>query len=110
MCFPAEVDTHRIINLPCALLCPEKPKELGKLCEKCKDVFFLYQCDTDHMKLLPMDINTGEHLPIARTLHTLPLRYAQWIQDELEMLEIARIILQCVSPWCSPIITACMKA
>ena len=51
-----------------------------------------------------MDIDTGNSPPIAQAPYKVPLRYEEWLRDELDRLEKAGIIEQCMSPWASPVV------
>ena len=50
-----------------------------------------------------MEIDTGDSPPITMKPYTLPLKHAEWVQKELEILEKAGVIVS-VSPWASPIV------
>ena len=41
---------------------------------------------------LTMVIDMGDHSPIAQKPYTFPLKLAQWVSEELEMLKKAGII------------------
>ena len=41
---------------------------------------------------------------ITQKSYTLPLKHAEWVQKELEILEKAGVIVRSVSPWASPIV------
>ena len=51
-----------------------------------------------------MDIDTGENPPVCQRPYTLPLKYAEWVKKELNILEAVGIIVRSVSPWASPIV------
>ena len=51
-----------------------------------------------------MDIQTGGSLPILQKPYNLSLKHTTWVQQVLETLEKAGIIVQSVSPWASPIV------
>ena len=51
-----------------------------------------------------MEIDTGDSPPITQKPYTLPLKHAEWVQKELEILEKAGVIVRSVSPWASPIV------
>ena len=51
-----------------------------------------------------MEIDTGDSPPIIQKPYTLPLKHATWVQKELEILEIAGVIVRSVSPGDSPIV------
>ena len=44
-----------------------------------------------------MDIDTGDHPPMAQKEYTLPLKHSKWGCEEWDMLEKAGIILRSVS-------------
>ena len=56
-----------------------------------------------------MEIDTGDSLPITGKPYTLPLKYATWVQKELEILEKAGVIVRSVLPWASPIVMVLKK-
>ena len=51
-----------------------------------------------------MDIDTGYNPPVCQRPYTLPLKHAEWVKKELNILEAAGIIVRSVSPWASPIV------
>ena len=54
--------------------------------------------------LVEMEIETGNHPPIASKPYTLPLKHYEWVQKEIETLERAGIIERSISPWASPVV------
>ena len=56
------------------------------------------------MSLIKMDIDTGENPPVCQRPYTLPLKCAEWVKKELNILEAAGILVRSVSPWASPIV------
>ena len=50
------------------------------------------------------EIDTGDSPPICQRPYNLPLKHADWVRKELEMLEKAGIISRSISPWASPIV------
>ena len=48
---------------------------LDKLCEEYKDIFPIHQGDIGHTKMLPMDVDMGDHPLIAQKLYTLLLKH-----------------------------------
>ena len=53
---------------------------------------------------IKMDIDTGENPPVCQRSYTLPLKHAEWVKKELNILEAAGITVRSVSPWASPIV------
>ena len=51
-----------------------------------------------------MDIDTRENPSVCQRPNTLPLKHAEWVKKELNILEAAGIIVRSVSPWASPIV------
>ena len=51
-----------------------------------------------------MEIDTGDSPPICQRPYNLPLKHADWVRKELEMVEKAAIISRSISPWASPIV------
>ena len=60
--------------------------------------------DIGKTPLVEMEIDTGDSPPITQKPYTLPLKHAEWVQKELEILEKAGVIVRSVSPWASPIV------
>ena len=88
---PAEVPVHRKVLLEDKDISPKTQKASDKLCEK-------YIGKT---MLVEMEIETGNHPPIASKPYTLPLKHFEWVQKEIETLERAGIIERSISPWAS---------
>ena len=60
--------------------------------------------------LVEMEIDTGNHPPIASKPYTLPLKHYDWVQREIETLERAGIIERSISPWASPVVIVPKKS
>ena len=60
--------------------------------------------------LVEMEIETGNHPPIASKPYTLLLKHYKWVQKEIETLERAGIIERSISPWASPIVIVPKKS
>ena len=60
--------------------------------------------------LVEMEIETGNHSPIASKPYTLPLKHYEWVQKEIETLERAGIIERSISPWASPVVIVPKKS
>ena len=101
---PADVAGPHKANLQDVKVTEEETKALRKLCEKYSDVFSENSGDIGRMSLIKMDIDTGENPPVCQRPYTLPLKHAEWVKKELNILEAAGIIVRSVSPWASPIV------
>ena len=60
--------------------------------------------------LVEMEIDTGNHPPIASKPYTLPLKHYDLVQKEIETLERAGIIERSISPWASPVVIVPKKS
>ena len=60
--------------------------------------------------LVVVEIDTGNYPPIASKPYTLPLKYYEWVQKEIETLEEAGIIERSISPWASPVVIVPKKS
>ena len=60
--------------------------------------------------LIEMEIDTGNHPPVASKPYTLPLKHYEWVQREIETLERAGIIERSISPWASPVVIVPKKS
>ena len=101
---PADIEIHRKINLQDADVSDEHQKAFQDLCHEFKDIFSVDSGDIGKTPLVEMEIDTGDSPPITQKPYTLPLKHAEWVQKELEILEKAGVIVRSVSPWASPIV------
>ena len=60
--------------------------------------------DIGKTPFIEMEIDTGDSPSITQKPYTLPLKHAEWVQKELEILEKAGVIVRSVSPCTSPIV------
>ena len=82
----------------------EELKSFKELCDKYLDVFSENAGDIGKTPLIKMDIATGDSPLVCQRPYTLPLKHAEWVKCELNILEAAGIIVHSVSPWASPIV------
>ena len=101
---PADVAGPRKANLQDLEVMAEETKAFNKLCEKYADVFSDNSSDIGRTSLIKMDIDTGANPPVCQRPYTLPLKHAEWVKKELNILEAAGIIIRSVSPWATPIV------
>ena len=101
---PTDIEIHRKVNLQDADVSNELQKAFQDLCHEFKDIFSVDSGDIGKTPLVEMEIYTGDSPPITQKPYTLPLKHAEWVQKELEILEKASVIVRSVSPWASPIV------
>ena len=94
---PADIDPQEPIKLKDAEVAPQHQEAFGNLCAEFQDVFSKDSADLGKTPLLKMDIPTGDSPPITQRPYTLALRHVQWVQEEIEILEKAGIIVKSVS-------------
>ena len=107
---PAEAPVHRKVLLEDKDISPKTQKAFEKLCEKYDDIISKNSRDIGKTMLLEMEIDTGNHPPIASKPYTLPLKHYDWVQKEIETLERAGIIERSISPWASPVVIVPKKS
>ena len=107
---PAEAPVHRKVLLEDRDISPKTQKAFDKLYEKYDDIISKNSGDIGKTMLVEMEIDTGNHPPIASKLYTLPLKHYDWVQREKETLERAGIIERSISPWASPVVIVPKKS
>ena len=106
---PAEVNTHRKMQLQDAEVAKKYKEQFRQLCKEFEDVFSKDSTDIGKTPLITMDIDTGDSPPICQKPYNLPLKHREWVQKELETLEKAGVIVRSISPWASPIVVVPKK-
>ena len=101
---PADIDVHHKVELQDADVSEEHQNAFKELCNEFNDIFLVDSSDIGKTPLVEMEIDTGDSPPITQKPYTLPLKHAEWVQKELEILEKAGVIVRSVSPWASPIV------
>ena len=104
ICSPADVPGPRKVQLQDLEVTPDVKQKLGELCERYEDAFSKNNEDISRMKLVTMDIDTGDSPPVSSRHYTLTLKHYEWVQREIESLERAGVITKSMSKWASPII------
>ena len=107
---PAEAPVHRKVLLEDKNISPKTQEAFDKLCEKYDDIISKKSSDIGKTMLVEMEIDTGNHPPIASKPYTLPLEHYDWVQKEIETLERAGIIERSISPWASPVVIVPKKS
>ena len=106
---PAEVNTHRKMQLQDAEVTEKYREKFKLLCQEFEDIFSKDSTDIGRTPLITMDIDTGDSPPICQRPYNLPLKHREWVQKELETLERAGVIVRSISPWASPIVVVPKK-
>ena len=101
---PADTDVHRKVILQDADISEEHQNAFKELCIEFKDIFLVDSGDIGKTPLVEMEIDTGDSPPVTQKPYTLPLKHAERVQKELEILEKAGVIVRSVSPGASPIV------
>ena len=95
---PAEAPVHRKVLLEDKNIFPKTQQAFDELCQKYGDIIFKNSGDIGKTMLVEMEIDTGNHPPIASKPYTLSLKHYKWVQREIETLERAGIIERSISP------------
>ena len=106
---PAEVNTHRKMQLQDAEVTEENREKFKLLCEEFEDIFSKDSTDIGKTPLITMDIDTGNSPPECQRPYNLPLKQREWVQKELETLERTGVIVRSIWPWASPIVVVPKK-
>ena len=90
--------------------CNCRIKTSQQLCEEYGEAFSKNNEDIGRIKLVKMDIDTGDSPPVSSRPYTLPLKHYEWVQREIESLERAGIITKSMFKWTSPIVVIPKKS
>ena len=107
---PADVPAHRKVILENKNISSQTRAAFEQLCEKYDEVISKNSGDIGKTMLIEMEIDTGNHPPVASKPYTLPLKHYEWVQREIETLERAGIIERSISPWASPVVIVPKKS
>ena len=107
---PAEAPVHRKVLLEDKNITPKTQEAFDKLCEKYDNIISKNSGDIGKTMLVEMEIDTGNHPPIASKPYTLPLKHYEWVQKKKETLERAGIIEGSISPWASLVVIVPKKS
>ena len=107
---PAEAPVHRKVLLEDKNISPKTQQAFDELCQKYDDIISKNSGDIGKTMLVEMEIDTGNHPPIASKPYTLPPKHYKWVQREIETLERAGIIERSISPWASPVVIVPKKS
>ena len=77
---PAEVNTHRKMQLQDAEVTEECREKFRLLCKEFEDVYSKDSTDIGRTPLITMDIDTGDSPPVCQKPYNLPLKHREWVQ------------------------------
>ena len=107
---PAEVDTHRKVDLEDKVIKEETKQKFHTLCDRYDNIISKGSGDIGKTLLMEMDIDTGDSPPIASRPYTLPLKNYEWVKKEIDTLDRAGIIDKSISAWASPVVIVPKKS
>ena len=76
---PAEVNTHRKMQLQDAEVMDEYREKFILLCNEFEDIFSKDSTDIGKTPLIIMDIDTGDSPPVCQRPYNLPLKHREWV-------------------------------
>ena len=85
---PAQVTEHRHMELKNQDISEDTKRKFEELKVQFSKVFSLNNEDIGHTQLVTMDIDTGDSPPVCQKLYTLPLKHYNWVQQEIETLNM----------------------
>ena len=107
---PADIETHRKVDLKDAQIKEETKGKFHDLCNRFDSIISKSSGDIGKTLLIEMDIDTGNSHPIVSRPYTLPLKHYEWVRKEISTLERAGIITKSILPWASPVVIVPKKS
>ena len=74
---PAEVNTHRKVNLQDAQVTAKYREQFRQLCKEFEDIFSKDSTDIGKTSLITMDIDSGDSRPVCQKPYNLPLKHRE---------------------------------
>ena len=91
---PADTDVHRKVELQDADVSEEHQNAFKELSNEFNDIFLVDLSDIGKTPLVELEIDTRDSPPITQKPYTCPLKHAEWVQKELEILDKAGVIVR----------------
>ena len=110
ICSPADVPGHCKVHLQVKEISADVCQRFEELCEEYGEAFSKHNEDISRTKLVKMDIDTEDTLPVSSRPYTLPLKHYEWVQRKIESFEWAGVIKKSMSNWASPIVIVPKKS
>ena len=107
---PAEALVHRKVLLEDKNISSNTRETFEELRKKYNGIISKNSGNIGKTMLVKMEIDTGNHPPIASKPYTLPPKHYEWVQREIETLKRAGIIERSISPWASPVVVVPKKS
>ena len=107
---PGDICLNRKVELQDATITDETRRLFEDVCNKYEKAFSKNNKDIGRTQLIEMEIDTGNSVPLAQSPYMLPLKHYDWVRNEIETLEKARVIERSLSPWASPVIVVPKKS
>ena len=107
---PADIETHRKVDLKDAQIKEETKGKFHDLCNRFDSIISKSSGEIGKTLLIEMDIDTGNSPPITSRPYILPLKHYEWVHKEISTLERAGIITKSISPWASPVVIVPKKS
>ena len=76
---PAEINTHRKVNLQDAEVTAKYRKQFKLLCTEFENIFSKDSTNIGKTPLVTMDIDTGDSPPVCQKPYNLPLKHREWV-------------------------------
>ena len=110
ICSPADVPGPCKVQLQDKNIMTDIRQKFEELCKEYGEAFSKNNEDIGRIKLVKIDIDTGDSPPVSSRPYTLPLKHYEWVQREIESLERAGVITKSMSKWASPIVVVPKKS
>ena len=107
---PGDIYPNRKVMLEDADVSESTKVKFEQMCQEQMEAFSKNNKDIGRTQVIEMEIDMGDSLPLAQSPYTLPLKHYDWVRQEIETLEKARVIERSLSPWASPVIVVPKKS
>ena len=94
---PGDIYPNRKCELRDVQISEETRERFEEICECHEEAFSKNNKDIGRTQLIEMEINTGNSVPLAQSLYTLPLKHYNLVRNEIETLEKAGVIERSLS-------------
>ena len=99
---PGDIYPNRKVQLEDADIKETTSATFDLMCEQQHVAFSKNNKDIGHIQLIEMEIDTGDSLPVAQSLYTLPLKHYDLMWQVIEILEKSGVIVIVVQKKSTP--------